>query len=109
MGNSTLKTLLGTPATNDRCANAHKNELFGRLKVLLVEFNKDKEDSPGYLDWRKIDEDDYQESLTPRQGNKDNFNPHTKERDDSDADDDSYLSHSSSTWNAIYADDLDIF
>ncbi len=70
MGSSTLTTLHGTPATNDRCANDQENELYGMLKSILKEFGRDenKEDSTGPLDWRKIHGEDYQEPVALKPG-----------------------------------------
>ncbi len=54
MGNSILKSLLGAPATNDKCAVDQETQIYEILKGVLkdVELHKDKEASPGPLEWK---------------------------------------------------------
>ena len=98
MGNSILESLSGTPATNDRSANNQENEIYGIFKRLLteVELNEAAKDSPVLLDWRKIQRNDYQETLAPFQGNKNNDNQHMQVWDNMEDDDSLCWSHSSS-------------
>ncbi len=116
MGNSTLKTLHGAPATNDRCTDEQEDELYGMLKSVLQEIERDenKEDSPG-LDWRKIHGEDYQEPgaspmepFATGQGNNANDNLQMGEWEDHSKDDSSYWSDSPSMWDAIIAEDMDM-
>ncbi len=81
------------------------------LKSVLkeVEPNENKENSPGPLDRRKIHGDDYQKTLALSLGNHDNDDLHMEMWDDFGEDDSSYLSYTSSMWDAIHADDVETF
>ncbi len=111
MGNSTLKTLFGAPATNDGCTDDQENELYGLLKSVLKEIDRDehKKDSPGPLDWRKIHGDNYQEPVALSPGNHDNDDQHMEIWDDLSEDESSAWSNTSSMWDDIYADDVETF